>query len=105
MAWLAPWDLGCVIFDEYLFSPGGHPGLTECLGAASVAAAADMTSLAEGLVEGALADDATGRMAIARICTMARRGDRVEEERGGRGGQGKDGERIEKEPRDERDAD
>ena len=89
MAWLAPWDLGCVIFEEYLFRPGGHPGLTECLGAAccSVAAADDLMSLVEGLFEDALADDATGRMAVARICTIARRGDRVKErkelERGG----------------------
>ena len=74
MAWLAPWDLGCVIFDEYLFRPGGQPGLTECLGAASVVAAAeDLMSLVEGLLEDFWADDAAGRMAIARICTMTRK--------------------------------
>lgn len=39
MAWLAPWDFGCVIFEEYLLSPGGQPAATEWRGAASVAAA------------------------------------------------------------------
>lgn len=78
MAWLAPCDLGCVIFEEYLFKPGGQPGLTECLGGAatvSVAAAGDLTSLAAALVEEPFEVDAAGRVAIARICTMACKGD------------------------------
>ena len=91
--------MGCVIFDEYLFSPGGHPGLTECLGGAagacSVAAAEDVMSLVEGLVDDALADDAAGRMAIARICIMeAERGigEREKEASSGGGGERKEGE-------------
>ena len=84
-----------MIFDEYLFSPGGQPGLTECLGGAagacSVAAAEDVMSLVEGLVEDALADDAAGRMAIARICIMeAERGIGEREKEASSGGGGRE---------------
>lgn len=73
--------------------------MTECLGGAagacSVAAAEDVMSLVEGLVDDALADDAAGRMAIARICIMeAERGigEREKEASSGGGGERKEGE-------------
>lgn len=77
MAWLAPCDLGCVIFDEYLFRPGGQPGLTACRGGAdccSVAAADDLMSRVEGVLGELMGIDAAGRVTIARICTMAGKG-------------------------------